>query len=224
VGVPDTDDGDIDEKVRFSPTALRLLRDRAGLSQRALAEALGVAIRTVNRYEEGAVEPRFTTALRMAEVLDVDMAELAGEPALADLGGQWRARWETSMDGRPVVTEQPVTAHDSGSRVPLSADRRGTIVGEDRPSNADDWKGYRWEGELRVTSDQVLIGYYVADDRGVRSRGSLYFLLASDASYAHGRWVGTSRDRLITTGWGVLARDDDRAGSIMTHLLADGRP
>jgi transcriptional regulator with XRE-family HTH domain len=189
-----------------------------------LAEALGVGHRTLSRYELGAVEPRFTTALRMAEVLDVDIIELAGEIAAADLRGQWYARWETSSGVRTVVIEQPVTAHDTGSRIPISADRRGTVAGDTPPRDVPAWPGLRWDGELRVYPDQALIGHYRAEDDGVRFRGSLYLILGPEATYAYGRWVGSSQDRSVVSGWVVLARDDARAGSIMVHLLADGRP
>jgi len=214
------------EQMRFSPSALRVLRERANLSQRALAEACGIALRSIARFESGEVEPRYSTALRIAEVLDVDMTELSGDSPGVELGGAWHARWQTALEGDEVVTEQGVHATQSGLRVSIYATERGSVITSEgeRYEATVERGGYRWDGELRLSSDHVFIGSYSADDGGVRSRGSLYFVLAPGGGYLHGRWVGSAHDGIVSTGWGVLARDAARAASVMTHLLADGRP
>lgn len=45
------------------PPLRRYLRERAGLSQGALAQAVGVEVSTISRWERGAREPRQGNAL-----------------------------------------------------------------------------------------------------------------------------------------------------------------
>jgi transcriptional regulator with XRE-family HTH domain len=52
-------------------TKLRELRQRAFLSQEALAKKSGVAEATINRLEQGAQLARYVTARKLAEALGV---------------------------------------------------------------------------------------------------------------------------------------------------------
>lgn len=72
--------GDI---VQVFPTAephgIRELRKAAGLTQRQLANAAGIDVRQLQRYENGKTAPEsmaLGTALRLAEVLSVDVKKL----------------------------------------------------------------------------------------------------------------------------------------------------
>src|SRR6516164_5210607 len=112
----------------FSGVTMRTLRERANLSQRALAEACGIALRSIVRFESGEQEPRFGVALRIADALDVDMSELAGRGVQLDLAGMWHARWQVWLDGEEATTEQEVVATPVGLRVPITASERGFIV------------------------------------------------------------------------------------------------
>lgn len=57
---------------------LKKLRERAGLTQRQLADALGVTIVTISSWERGVKEPRpsFAQVKRMTEVLQCSLDEL----------------------------------------------------------------------------------------------------------------------------------------------------
>jgi transcriptional regulator with XRE-family HTH domain len=54
---------------RFSPTALRALRERRKLTQTQLAGVLGVSQRTVSAYELGEVDPGASTVAALADGL-----------------------------------------------------------------------------------------------------------------------------------------------------------
>lgn len=57
---------------------LKKLRERAGLTQRKLADALGVTITTISSWERGVKEPNLTFAQvkRVTEVLSCTLDEL----------------------------------------------------------------------------------------------------------------------------------------------------
>lgn len=58
---------------------LTALRKKLDLSQAELAERIGVALRTVQRYEGGESEPPFETAQALAQILGTTTEYLAGE-------------------------------------------------------------------------------------------------------------------------------------------------
>ena len=55
---------------------IRQLRERKGVSLRELARLSGVGAATLSRIESGEGNPRLTTLVRLAEVLDVSMQQL----------------------------------------------------------------------------------------------------------------------------------------------------
>jgi transcriptional regulator with XRE-family HTH domain len=57
---------------------LKRLRERAGLTQRQAAEASGVPLGTLRRWEQDVAEPLLSGAARLAEALGVSLDELAG--------------------------------------------------------------------------------------------------------------------------------------------------
>lgn len=57
---------------------LRTFRRDRGLSQTRLAELLGVSPRVYHRWESGSATPRFDTVVKLSEILEVSLDELAG--------------------------------------------------------------------------------------------------------------------------------------------------
>lgn len=68
-------------------TTLRTIRERKGVSLRALAGMSGVAVATLVRIEGGGYDPRLSTLRKLAEALEVTVAELIGERSLKKKGG-----------------------------------------------------------------------------------------------------------------------------------------
>jgi hypothetical protein len=53
------------------------------------------------------------------------------------------------------------------------------------------------------------MGWHVATDENVCSKGTMSFVLHIQGEHAIGRWVGTSYDGPVITGAACLARDHD---------------
>ena len=84
---------------------LKLLREREGISQKQLAERIGVSQQSINKYENHSVEPDIETLIRMADLFNTSVDYLIGhsdvdhraEPvAPTDLNGdelRWLVTW-----------------------------------------------------------------------------------------------------------------------------------
>ncbi len=62
-------EGTVKKVIRFAEN-LRSLRKSAGLSQKKLAEELGVDQRTVSAWENGICEPSYALLARLCEIFD----------------------------------------------------------------------------------------------------------------------------------------------------------
>lgn len=60
---------------------LRQLREAAGLSQKGLADAAGVPVRTVQNVEQGKCWPTFPVAVAIVRALGVSLDSLAEAPS-----------------------------------------------------------------------------------------------------------------------------------------------
>ena len=66
------------------PQRLRELRQQRQLTQVRVAELVGVGIRVYHRWENGNATPHFDALLRLADVLDITLDELAGREPVND--------------------------------------------------------------------------------------------------------------------------------------------
>jgi len=78
--------------------------------------------------------------------------------------------------------------------------------------------GYLWCGELRIWDNEVLMGWYVADDGAVRSKGTMYFVLHPHGLHMVGKWVGLSYDGPLESGWGAMAQTKEVVLELVEHL------
>jgi len=65
------------------PQRLRSLRSERKLTQARVAELLGVSPRVYTRWENGDAVPLFATVVKIADILNVTLDELAGRKELA---------------------------------------------------------------------------------------------------------------------------------------------
>jgi transcriptional regulator with XRE-family HTH domain len=192
---------------------MRQRRADLDMSQAQLAAASGVGVRQIRRYEAGEQQPVLSVAVAIADALRISVGELAGlmPRHRVDLSGDWWASWQTSKDGDEVITAQEVLLTQQGERIEVHTTTRGIAV-EDG--------GYHWHGELRLWDNEVLMGWYAANDGSVRSKGTMYFVLHPHGVSMAGRWVGLSYDGKIMTGWGGMAKTEEGARGVIQELKA----
>jgi transcriptional regulator with XRE-family HTH domain len=192
---------------------LRTRRAELGMSQADLASAAGVDKRQIRRYEAGEQQPVLSVAVAIANALKISVGELAGIPShRVNLSGEWWASWQTRKDGEQVITLQEVQFRQQGDLIAVQTTTRGISV-EDG--------GYHWRGELRLWDNEVLMGWYAADDGSVRSKGTMYFVLHPHGQHMAGMWVGLSHDGKIITGWGAMGRTENEATDTIHRLIAE---
>lgn len=192
---------------------IRRRRAELGLSQAQLAAAAGVDTRQIRRYEAGEQQPLLSVAVAIADALQISVGELAGIPShQVSLSGTWWASWQTFKDAEEVITAQEVRFRQQGELIQMDTLTRGTDVVDG---------GCHWRGELRLWDNEILMGWYAADDGSVRSKGTTYFVLHPHGMSMSGRWVGLSYDGAIVTGWGAMAHSEDEARETIVKLKAE---
>ena len=189
---------------------IRGRRAELGMSQAQLAAIAGVDTRQIRRYESGEQQPMLSVAVAIAEALGITVGQLAGEPShRLVLTGDWWASWQTFKDGHEVLTMQEVRIVQRGDDLRVEATTRGLAV-EDG--------GYMWRGEMRLWDNEILMGWYAADDQAIRSKGTMYLVLHPHGQSMTGRWVGLSYDGALVTGWSSMAKTEEEAKRLMLEL------
>jgi hypothetical protein len=83
--------------------------------------------------------------------------------------------------------------------------------------------GYHWSGELRLWDNEILMGWYAANDGSIRSKGTMYFVLHPHGLNMSGRWVGLGYDDQIMTGFASMAHSQDEAEGNIARLISGGK-
>jgi transcriptional regulator with XRE-family HTH domain len=189
---------------------IRRRRAELGLSQADLAKAAGVDTRQIRRYEAGQQQPVLSVAVAIAKALGISVSELAGMPShRISLTGDWWTCWQTYRRGIEDIRTQPVHLDQHDELIQIQATARGRPVEEG---------GYLWRGELRLWDNEILLGWYAANDGSVRSKGTMYFVMHPHGINATGRWVGLSYDGNVVTGWSSMARTEAEAMELVGEL------
>lgn len=63
---------------------LRKLRDEAGVTQKQLADAIGVSQQSINKYENHNIEPDIRTLIRIADFFHISIDYLVGHRLMCD--------------------------------------------------------------------------------------------------------------------------------------------
>jgi transcriptional regulator with XRE-family HTH domain len=196
------------------PEVIRTRRAQLGLSQAELALAAGVDRRQIRRYEAGEQQPALNVAVAIARALQISVSELAGQESdRADLTGDWWASWQTAKEGHEIITSQEVRVRaQSDTTYELRTITRGIDIAEG---------GYMWRGELHLWDNEVVMGWYIANEGAVRSKGTLYYVLHPHGIHLRGRWVGMSYDGPMQTGWAAMAHSEDEARQLIDTMKTE---
>jgi transcriptional regulator with XRE-family HTH domain len=171
--------------------------------------------RQIRRYESGETQPTLPIAKAIANALGISIDDLAGEDThRIDLTGDWWACWQTWKNGTEVLNCHQVSIQQQGDNISIAATNRGTQPFEEG--------AYMWEGEMRLWDNEILMGWYVATEGAVRSKGTMYFVIHQHGVNMTGRWVGLSYDGPIVSGWGTMAKSNDEVLSLMNQLKEKG--
>jgi transcriptional regulator with XRE-family HTH domain len=185
-------------------------RTRLGLSQAALGELVGESQRQIGRYESGDAEPSLSVGLKLAEALEVSPTELSGMSHRGlDLSGEWWAAWQTWADDIERVDVHPLHVVQDGAFLQLDGARARPVAEG----------SYSWTGEMRLWDNEILMGFYLATEAAVRSKGALYFSLHPHGQAMIGSWTGLSYAGLIVRGWGAIARERDYVERLIADLI-----
>lgn len=168
-------------------------------------------VRSWKRWEKG-TEPSRPYQPLLRRLLGVGMNDPSGNP---DLSGEWFAAWQTYKEGDERIAIQKVRFSQDGENISVAAIERGTELVNG---------GYIWRGELRIWDNEYLMGWYAADDGAVRSKGTMFFVMHTHGVNMSGRWVGTSYDGPLMTGWGAMARTAVEVTELMDQLRSEGPP
>ncbi|MBF6253642.1 helix-turn-helix transcriptional regulator [Nocardia farcinica] len=182
---------------------MKTRREAIGQTKAGLARILGTSDKQISRWEDGTAPPA-EMLVAIAAALNFSVSELLGiAPTGLDLSGKWHAVWETSRDGIPTLNRHELEARHSGEFVYLHADG-----------------DYDWIADFRL-SGSVLMGTYRAVDESRQEMGAMFLTLNHHGSNAAiGHWAGQWADGIAGSGYGVIARDPERADRLM-KLLKD---
>jgi len=112
-----------------------------------------------------------------------------------------------------LVTPSRAPIKQEGSTLHIATLTRGLSVEEG---------GYHWSGELRLWDNEILMGWYAANDGSIRSKGTMYFVMHPHGLNMSGRWVGLGYDDQIMTGFASMAHSREISEETMTRLIHSG--
>lgn len=144
-------------------------------------------------YTGSTPEPPSVSAGEIQQTSENSVSGKAGVPShTIDLSGEWWASWQTFRDGTEKIATQKVESLQSGLLIRMATITHGLTAEEG---------GYHWSGELRLWDNEVLMGWYAANEGSIRAKGTLYFAIHPHGLQMAGRWVGLGYDDRIMTGW-----------------------
>jgi hypothetical protein len=102
-----------------------------------------------------------------------------------------RCVWQISRRDVEKIASQQVEIKQNDDVLQVATVTRGL---------SEDEGGYRWSGEMRLWDNEILLGWYAANDGSIRSKGTMYIALHPHGLHMSGGWVGPGYDGRIMSG------------------------
>jgi transcriptional regulator with XRE-family HTH domain len=170
-----------------------------------------VSSRQITRYESEEQSPTLPVAVRLADALQVSLAELAGiVDNRVDLAGDWWAAWQKPANHADEVEVAAVTIRHEGDHLMLDS------AAEPPAPEADPVAQVR--GEMRVWEGEALTGWMRGMDIAFPV-GTIYYALHPQGAHAVGSWTTKSGPDGLVRGWSVLAREKSDAEKLLAEML-----
>ncbi|MBO0856284.1 MAG: helix-turn-helix transcriptional regulator [Nocardia sp.] len=177
---------------------IRQRRKVLGLSQARLAGLVGVDQKAVSRWESGESEPKASELAPLSDHLEVSLSTLVGRAKQGlDFAGDWWYSGQAYGDSGERLDTLALRIEQDGAWLRLAGARARSV--EDG--------SYAWTGEARLYDSEALMGYYVAADGSVRSKGTLYLDLHPHGQMMRGMWTGQSYTAPVVYGFCAVARE-----------------
>lgn len=129
-----------------------------------------------------------------------------------DLSGyDWVAAWQTSIDGKELLNTEELLIKQKG----------GVVKIWNREKSRENPKGgFKWTAKLQFYQGRDLMGHYFAkQEENNASKGIMYFHYSSAKKEFIGRWVGSSYDGPLLSGFGVITKSKSRSLVLLQELL-----
>jgi hypothetical protein len=156
--------------------------------------------------------PLLSVAVAITDALGISVGELAGKLShQVKLSGTWWASWQTFGAVSEKIASQQVEIKQEGDLLQVATISRGLPVEEG---------SYHWSGELRLWDNEVLLGWYAANDGSIRSKGTMYFVLHPHGLNMSGRSTGLGYDGRIMTGWASMGQTQEESVQTIARLIS----
>jgi hypothetical protein len=124
--------------------------------------------------------------------------------------GQAAVSPASPRSGDEKIASQQVEIKQEGDLLQVATITRGL---------SEDEGGYHWSGELRLWDNEILMGWYAANDGSIRSKGTMYLVLHPHGLNMSGRWVGLGYDGRIMSGWASMGQTREESETTMASLI-----
>jgi transcriptional regulator with XRE-family HTH domain len=202
---------------------LRVERTRQGVSQRALAQRLGLSASLISQIETGRSKPSVSTLYAMVTELGISLDRLFGEEGATEAAGR---SFGTAEDGASPEGHEVVRPHERHVLELESGVRWERLTSEHEEQV--DFLHVTYDIDGSSSADGTLMrhsgreyGYVISGRLGVQIRFKKYLLaqgdsIAFDSAQPHRLW--NPGDVPAEALWCVVGRNGERPSADRSHL------
>lgn len=127
-------------------------------------------------------------------------------------GDDWFAAWQTSVNKEEIINTERLIITQKGNTVKIKNSEKS-------PENPIG--GYLWKGQSKLYFGRDLMGWYNAlKSENNTSKGIMFFCYNSPKKIFIGKWIGSSYDGPLSTGFGVISKDRKKSVDLLKNILS----